>query len=106
MPWFLNLWYAAAQRQAGRCPMPELAGRVANVTKIAVLRANGLGDFIFALPALEALRAAYPQAELVYLGKRWHHALLAGRPGPLDRIVVVPPSAGVNEDPSHVADAR
>jgi ADP-heptose:LPS heptosyltransferase len=71
-----------------------------------VLRANAIGDFIFALPALEALRAAYPQAEIVYLGKRWHHALLSGRPGPVDRVVVVPPSPGVNTDPPRTASSE
>jgi ADP-heptose:LPS heptosyltransferase len=43
-----------------------------NIHKIAVLRANALGDFIFVLPALQALRQAYPQAEIVYLGLEWH----------------------------------
>ena len=33
-----------------------------------MLRANALGDFVFSLPALDALRAAYPDAELVLLG--------------------------------------
>lgn len=73
---------------------------VPDVKKIAVLRANGIGDFLFALPALEALRAAYPTAELVLLGKAWHAAFLADRPGPVDRVVVVPPSRGVNEGPA------
>ena len=86
--------------------MTEPAGLVDGVTKIAVLRANGIGDFIFALPALEALRAAYPQAEIVYLGKPWHHALLSGRPGPLDRVVVVPPSPGVNTDPPQATSSE
>jgi len=79
---------------------------VPNVRKIAVLRANGLGDYIVALPALEALRAAYPDAEIVLLGTAWHRAFLAGRPGPVDRVVLVPASRGVNggedaeEDPA------
>ena len=78
------------------------------VHKIAVLRCTALGDFIFALPALDALRAAYPQAEIVLLARPWHAAWLADRPTPVDRVVPVPPSTGVNgpfdapanEDPS------
>ena len=68
------------------------------VRKLAVLRANALGDLIVALPALEALRAAYPAAELVLLGSGWHPAFLAGRPGPVDRCLAVPPTTGVRDD--------
>ncbi len=71
--------------------------RVPDVRKIAVLRANGLGDYIFTLPALVALKVAYPQAEIVLLGKEWHKDFLTGRPGPVDRVIVMPPSRGVNE---------
>ena len=74
--------------------------RVPGVRRIAVLRANALGDFIFTLPALEALRAAYPQAEIVLLAKKWHATFLQGRPGPVDRVVVVPPYPGVSEEPA------
>lgn len=81
---------------------------VENVRKIAVLRANGIGDFVFALPALEALRRAYPRAEIVLLGLGWHAAFLQGRPGPVDRVVVIPPleglaPAGEVEDPQQAA---
>jgi ADP-heptose:LPS heptosyltransferase len=75
-----------------------------DVRKIAVLRVNGLGDFIAAVPALEALRAAYPTAEIVLLAKDWHAAFLAGRPGPIDRVVVVPPARGVGEDNDFAED--
>jgi ADP-heptose:LPS heptosyltransferase len=78
-------------------PIPE-------VRKIAVLRANALGDLIFVLPALEALRQAYPQAELVLLGQAWHARFLRDRPGPVDRVVVVPPSRGVNGSETHEDD--
>jgi ADP-heptose:LPS heptosyltransferase len=83
-------------------------GRVAGVSKIAVLRANAIGDLVFALPALESLRAAYPTAEIVLLGQAWHAGFLTGRPGPVDRVVVVPASRGVNdaagpEDPAELA---
>lgn len=78
------------------------------VHKIAVLRSNGIGDFIFALPALQALRLAYPNAEIVLLGLDWHAEFLRDRPGPVDRVEVVPRSRGVrepadfNEDPAEV----
>jgi ADP-heptose:LPS heptosyltransferase len=62
-----------------------------DVSKIAILRANALGDYIFALPALDALRAAYPAAEIVLLGAPWHARFLTGRPGPVDRVVELPP---------------
>ncbi len=63
--------------------------------KIAVLRANALGDLVFALPALRALRNAYPDSEIVLLATEWHEELLQDRPGPVDRVVPIPPSKGV-----------
>jgi ADP-heptose:LPS heptosyltransferase len=68
---------------------------VPHVERIAVLRANGIGDFLLAVPALAALRAAYPDAEITYLGAPWHPDLLDGRPGPWDRCLVVPPYPGL-----------
>jgi ADP-heptose:LPS heptosyltransferase len=68
-----------------------------DVGKIAVVRANAIGDFIFALPALDALRSAYPRAELVLLGAPWHSRFLTGRPGPVDRVVSLPALPGVRE---------
>jgi ADP-heptose:LPS heptosyltransferase len=79
-------------------PTPLLAPSgpvVPGVERIAVLRSNGIGDFVLAVPALQALRAAYPAARITYLGTTWHPALLEGRPGPWDRVVVVPPYPGV-----------
>jgi ADP-heptose:LPS heptosyltransferase len=72
--------------------------RLPDVSKVAVLRANGLGDFLLALPALDALRAAYPAAEIVLLGLRWHCELLAGRPNPTDRVVRVPAVPGLTAE--------
>ncbi|HET7034614.1 MAG TPA: glycosyltransferase family 9 protein [Thermomicrobiaceae bacterium] len=70
---------------------------VPEVRTIAVLRANGIGDYLFAIPALEALRAAYPSAQITLLGAPWHQAFLTGRPGPVDRVLVVPPCHGVRD---------
>jgi ADP-heptose:LPS heptosyltransferase len=71
---------------------------VEGVHKLAVLRANAIGDYLVSLPAIEALRAAYPAAELVLLGADWHAGFLAGRPGPVDRCLPVPPTVGVRDD--------
>jgi ADP-heptose:LPS heptosyltransferase len=82
-------------------PAPE-----PGVERIAVLRANALGDFVFSLPALDALRAAYPAAEIVLLARPWHRHFLHGRPGPVDRVVVVPRSRGVRGDEQAGEDPR
>jgi len=68
--------------------------------KIAVLRANAMGDFIFSLPAIQTLRDAFPNAEIVFLGKKWHEVFLKDRPSPVDRVVVIPdyPGVGAVED--------
>ncbi|HKS70611.1 MAG TPA: glycosyltransferase family 9 protein [Ktedonobacterales bacterium] len=78
--------------------MGQDAAPIMDVRKIAVLRANALGDYVMGVPALEALRAAYPQAEIVLLALEWHRRFLAGRPGPVDRVVVVPPYLGVRDE--------
>ena len=75
---------------------------LSDVRKIAVLRPNAVGDFMFCLPALHALKHSYPEAELVYLGLDWHGQFLLNRPGPVDRVVVLPPISGVTAN----ADAQ
>jgi ADP-heptose:LPS heptosyltransferase len=74
------------------------------VRKIAVLRPGAVGDFVMTLPALHALRIAYPDAEVVYVGKPWHADFLAGRPGPVDRVAVIPPCPGVGVPPGSDVD--
>jgi len=71
---------------------------VKDVNKLAVLRANAIGDYLVSLPALEALRAAYRAAELVLLGADWHVGFLAGRPGPVDRCLAGSPTVGLRDD--------
>ncbi|MFB3906134.1 MAG: glycosyltransferase family 9 protein [Acidobacteriota bacterium] len=74
---------------------PRVALIPSDVKKIAVVRANGMGDMIFAMPALVALRAAYPDAEIVLLAKQWHADFFCSRPGPIDRVIAIPPYPGV-----------
>ena len=71
---------------------------VQGVGKLAERWAYSIGDYLVSLPALQALRAAYPAAELVLLGADWHVGFLAGRSGPVDRCLPVPPTAGVRDD--------
>jgi ADP-heptose:LPS heptosyltransferase len=77
---------------------------VPGVRKIAVLRANALGDFVFGLPALAALRAAYPHAELVLLCAGWIADFVNRRPGPVTRAVATPPFRGVGAPPDGAED--
>lgn len=66
------------------------------MSRIAVLRANALGDYLMAVPALEALKRAYPGAHLTLLGAAWHADFLGGRPGPVDEVVPLPPISGIS----------
>lgn len=69
-----------------------------NVQKIAVLKAGALGDLIVALPAIEAIRIAYPKAEIVLLGRLWHKYFLSDKRTSIDRVVVVPPTSGIVDE--------
>jgi ADP-heptose:LPS heptosyltransferase len=66
-----------------------------SVSRIAVLRGGGLGDLMFALPAMSALKAAYPEASLTLLGTPLHAELLSQTEGPVDETVVLPFAEGV-----------
>lgn len=73
--------------------------KLKNIRKIAILRANALGDFIVILPALKAIRLAYPDAEIVLLGKPWHQQFLVSGRTPVDRVIVVPVKKGIRAEP-------
>ena len=76
---------------------PETGGvaseQVAAVGKVLVRLPNWLGDIMMALPALQALRAALPSAEIVAM-VRPDHAELADRIVGLDGIVTAAPQNG------------
>jgi ADP-heptose:LPS heptosyltransferase len=76
-----------------------------DVSRIVVLRGGGLGDLIFAIPAMAALKAAYPGATLTLLGTPVHQALIAATDSPVDEVHVLPFSEGVRpgtEDPDEL----
>lgn len=87
----------ASINPAWRQPVPGVAS-------IAVLRPNQIGDFMFALPALAALRETYPAARIVYLGRPWHRAFLDGRTPLVDEVVVLPAIRGVGARPDADVD--
>lgn len=72
-----------------------------------MLRAGGLGDLIFALPAIESLAAAYPEASITLLGMPAHAALLQDRSGhPIQDVEVVPAAPGVRNGDSDPAEVE
>lgn len=65
--------------------------------KIAVLRANGLGDFLLATPALRALARGFPTARITYLTLPWLQGFLRGRYPYLHRVEAIPPYPRIHE---------
>ncbi|HWU46016.1 MAG TPA: glycosyltransferase family 9 protein [Humibacter sp.] len=79
--------------------------RFEGVRRIAVLRGGGLGDVLFAIPAMNALIATYPAAHITLLGTAVHAALLADRPGVPHSVVQLPVAHGVRDgDGEHPAE--
>ncbi|WIB01650.1 glycosyltransferase family 9 protein [Curtobacterium sp. MCBA15_012] len=71
--------------------------RFDDVREIAVLRGGGLGDLMFAVPALEALAAAYPEARITLLGTPLAPAVLRGRTDAVHAFEELPVAPGVRE---------
>ena len=87
---------------SGRGVGPVLA-KFGQVSRIAVLRGGGLGDLLFALPAVAALRAAYPDASVTVLGTPIHQDLAGSTSGPGYDVRILPYAEGVRpgaEDPA------
>ncbi|MBF4606971.1 glycosyltransferase family 9 protein [Curtobacterium sp. VKM Ac-1393] len=71
--------------------------RFDGVREIAVLRGGGIGDLMFALPALDALAAAYPAARITLLGTPAAAALLEGRSDAVHAVEELPVVPGVRD---------
>ena len=69
-----------------------------NIKKIAILRANALGDFLVTLPAIDAIRTKYVDAEIVLLGSSWHKKFLIPGRTSVDRVIIVPVTNGIRKE--------
>jgi hypothetical protein len=109
--WALRRWVgrgSSSSSARGRAvPVMGSSGRsggvdspVGRVRRVAVLRCNALGDYVMATPALAALRQAFPEAEITLLASAWHDEFLSGRPGPVDRVLVLPHVPGLAGQPA------
>ena len=67
--------------------------------KILVRATNWVGDAVMSLPALEAIRRARPEAEIVVLARQWVADLYRGQ-GFADRIIAFDPSGRSADAPS------
>src|SRR6188768_1769162 len=67
------------------------------IKKIAILRALQLGDLLCSIPAIRALRKAYPHAEIVLLGLPWSEQLVHLYPQYFNRFIHFPGYRGLPE---------
>jgi lipopolysaccharide heptosyltransferase II len=66
------------------------SARFTNVQRILVRSTNWVGDAVMSLPALEALRARFPRAEIVLLSKPWVSELYFHHPAVNRQIIYKP----------------
>ncbi|HUP13515.1 MAG TPA: glycosyltransferase family 9 protein, partial [Niastella sp.] len=69
--------------------------------KIAIFRALQLGDMLCTVPALRALRKAYPKANIALIGLPWATSFVQRYNKHLDRLIVFP---GYNDLPEQPYD--
>src|SRR3954468_7834068 len=67
--------------------------------KIVVFRALQIGDMLCSIPAIRALRGAYPTAEIVLVGLPWAKMLVERFPNYFNSLIPFPGFPGLPEQP-------
>lgn len=68
-----------------------------NVERIAIFRALQLGDMLCCVPAMRALRRAYPNAHIALIGLPWAHSFVERYAHLVDELILFPGAVGFPE---------